>query len=57
MSTTKSTSDTPVFQIKVTLESSKPPNWRRLLVRSDISLAGLHRIIQGAFGWWDYHLH
>ena len=57
MSTTKSTSGTPVFQIKVTLEGSKPPIWRRLLIRSDITLGDLHRIIQAAFGWWDSHLH
>ena len=57
MSTTKDTSNTPVFQIKVTLEGSKPPIWRRLLVRSDITLGDLHRIVQAAFGWWDYHLH
>jgi hypothetical protein len=57
MSTTKSTTDTPVFQIKVTLEGNKPPIWRRLLVHSDITLSDLHHIIQAAFGWWDYHLH
>jgi hypothetical protein len=57
MATTKGTTDTPIYQIKVTLEESKPPIWRRLLVPSDITLADLHRIIQAAFGWWDYHLH
>lgn len=57
MSTTKNTSGTPVFQIKVTLEGSRPPIWRRLLVRSDITLGHLHRAIQVAFGWEDYHLH
>jgi len=57
MSATKSTSDTSVFQIKVALEGSKPPIWRRLLVRSDITLGDLHRIIQAAFGWWNSHLH
>lgn len=31
--------------------------WRRLLVRSDLTLFGLHRTIQIAFGWEDYHLH
>ena len=48
---------TPIYQIKVTLENIKPPIWRRLLVRSDITLADLHRIIQAAMGWWNYHLH
>jgi hypothetical protein len=49
--------EVPIYQIKVTLEGSKPPVWRRLLVRSDITLAGLHDVIQAAFGWLDYHLH
>ena len=53
----KSATDAPIYQIKVTLEDSKPPIWRRLLVRSDVTLAELHGIIQAAFGWWDYHLH
>jgi hypothetical protein len=57
MTSSKIPSDTPVYQIKVTLKGSKPPIWRRLLVRSDITLGDLHPIIQAAFGWWDYHLH
>ncbi|MFL7809361.1 MAG: plasmid pRiA4b ORF-3 family protein [Anaerolineae bacterium] len=56
-STSKSTSGAPIYRIKITLEGSKPPIWRRLLVRSDVTLADLHRIIQTAFGWEDYHLH
>jgi hypothetical protein len=47
----------PIYQIKITLVGSKPPIWRRLLVRSDISLGKLHHIIQAAMGWWDEHLH
>lgn len=46
-----------IYQLKVTLKHSKPPIWRRLLVPSDITLARLHKIIQVAMGWWDYHLH
>lgn len=57
MTSPKSTLDEHIYQIKVTLEGSKPPIWRRLLVCSDVSLADLHYIIQAAFGWWDYHLH
>ena len=57
MTPTKRATDTPIFQIKVTLEGSKPPIWRRLLVRSDITLGDLHHIIQAAFGWEGYHLH
>lgn len=31
--------------------------WRRFLVRSDLSLYGLNRVIQVLMGWEDYHLH
>jgi hypothetical protein len=57
MATTESATDTAVYQIKVALERSKPPIWRRLLVPGDFTLGDLHNIIQTSFGWWDYHLH
>ena len=57
MTPTRSKIDVPIYQIKVTLEGSKPPIWRRILLRSDVTLAELHRLIQAAMGWWDYHLH
>jgi hypothetical protein len=31
--------------------------WRRLLMPRGLTLYGLHRTIQIAFGWEDYHLH
>lgn len=31
--------------------------WRRLLVPGSVRLDKLHRIIQAAIGWEDYHLH
>jgi hypothetical protein len=46
-----------VYQLKVTLRDSKPPIWRRLLVDSDITLPRLHRALQIAMGWQDYHIH
>jgi len=46
-----------IYQIKATLNGSKPPIWRRLQVPGDITLNKLHRIIQVAMGWSDYHLH
>jgi hypothetical protein len=47
----------PIYQIKVGLRQAKPPIWRRLEVRADLSLAELHHVIQAAFGWDDSHMH
>lgn len=49
--------DIPVYQLKVTLKGSKPPIWRRIQVRGDISLGRLHDILQIVMGWTDTHLH
>jgi hypothetical protein len=46
-----------IYQIKITLRDSHPLIWRRIHVKSDISLAKLHRIIQRFMGWEDAHLH
>jgi hypothetical protein len=34
-----------------------PPIWRRLLVGSDITLSGLHDLLQLAMGWTNSHMH
>lgn len=46
-----------VHQLKVTLEGIRPPIWRRIQVREDISLFKLHKILQEVMNWYDYHLH
>jgi Plasmid pRiA4b ORF-3-like protein len=46
-----------VYQLRIRLGAISPLIWRRLLVRSDTSMAGLHQLIQLAFGWTDSHLH
>jgi len=46
-----------IYRIKVTLNGSKPPIWRRLEVSDQITLAKLHIILQVAMGWTDSHLH
>lgn len=46
-----------VRQFKVTLNGSKPPIWRRVVVAGGQPLGHLHEVIQAAFGWYGYHLH
>jgi hypothetical protein len=46
-----------IYQIKITLNDSKPPIWRRLLISSSIRLSELHTVIQIAMGWDNSHLH
>ncbi len=43
--------------MKVTLEDSKPPIWRRIQVTNDTTLYKLHKILQVVMGWSDAHLH
>jgi hypothetical protein len=38
------------------LRGISPLIWRRLLVRSDQTVANLHHVLQLAFGWSDSHL-
>jgi hypothetical protein len=46
-----------VYQLRVVIRGISPLIWRRLLLRSDATLADLHDVLQTAFGWEDYHLH
>jgi len=46
----------PIYQLKVWLQGISPMVWRRLLVRSDSTIADLHYTIQIAMGWSDVHL-
>jgi len=56
-STLKTSADTTIVSLKVTLRGAKPPIWRRLLVPSTMTLGDLHLAIQAAMGWEDCHLH
>ena len=53
----KASPPTTVYQLKVTLEGSKPTIWRRLLVPGVLTLGDLHYVLQIAIGWTDSHLH
>jgi hypothetical protein len=46
-----------VYQLRIRLCRISPLIWRRLLVRSDTSIAELHYLIQVAFDWSASHLH
>ncbi|NYT02098.1 MAG: plasmid pRiA4b ORF-3 family protein [Methanosarcinales archaeon] len=57
MAAKKEEASVPVYQLKVTIDGIEPPIWRRIQVRGDVTLFKLHKIIQEAMGWGDYHLH
>src|SRR5260370_39160905 len=46
-----------VYQLRICIREISPQIWRRLLVRSDSTIAQLHDTLQIAFGWTDEHLH
>jgi hypothetical protein len=46
-----------IYRLYVFLLEIAPPIWRRIELSSDSSLTELHRILQVAMGWEDYHLH
>ncbi len=46
-----------LYRVRVDLDNARPPIWRRLDLRSDLTLDVVHLVLQSAFGWWDYHLH
>jgi len=46
-----------VCQLKVTLQGSRPPIWRRFQVPGNVTLYKLHRVLQVVMGWTDSHLH
>lgn len=47
----------PLYQLKITLKWSKPPIWRRVVVRSDLRLNRLHDVIQVVMPWTNSHMH
>jgi len=51
------TKEAKIYQLKITLKYIRPPIWRRIQVRRDITLATLHRVLQITMGWYDSHLH
>src|ERR1044071_6757309 len=46
-----------LYQFKVALRHISPKIWRRILVWEDYTLDQLHRVLQIAVGWENYHLY
>ncbi|MEW9109691.1 MAG: plasmid pRiA4b ORF-3 family protein [Cytobacillus gottheilii] len=46
-----------IYQLKILLKQTKPPRWRRVLVKKDMTFADLHEVIQIAFNWEGLFLH
>jgi hypothetical protein len=46
-----------IYQFKATLIGITPPIWRRVQVGGGCTLAHLHRVLQSAMGWENYHLY
>ncbi len=46
-----------VYTLKIVLEGSNPPIWRRIQVRGNTKLDVFHIILQSAMGWGDKHSH
>lgn len=47
----------PTYHLKIILEGTKRPVWRRLQVPGGANLGWLHAVIQVAMGWTNSHLH
>lgn len=45
------------FILRISLADITPTIWRQIKVSDDLSLYGLHHIIQISFGWKNYHLY
>lgn len=45
------------YQLKITIEGSSPPIWRRVIVPEKISFEDLDQVIEEIFGWTHSHLY
>jgi hypothetical protein len=50
-------SEVVTYRVRIDLNRTKPPLWRRLELASDLFLDQVHEVIQVAFGWTNSHLH
>jgi hypothetical protein len=56
MLTSSASSTATVYQLRVVLRGVSPLIWRRLLVRSDSTVADVHATVRVVLGWSDEHL-
>ena len=45
------------YILKIVLENTHPPVWRRVMIPEKINFADLHEVIQILFDWEGEHLH
>ncbi len=50
-------SEVVTYRVRIDLNRTRPPLWRRLELASDLFLDQVHEVIQVAFGWTNSHLH
>lgn len=46
-----------IIRLKIELDDTDPPVWRRIEVAASTTLKQLHSAVQAAMGWHDSHLH
>ena len=57
MSVGRVTAKSKIYEIKIELREVRPAVLRRVQVPGEMTLAGLHQVVQVAMGWTDSHLH
>src|ERR1039457_4733160 len=45
-----------IATLRIEINYIEPLIWRRVAVRTSMNLMALHKVIQAAMGWLDYHL-
>jgi Plasmid pRiA4b ORF-3-like protein len=46
-----------IIRVSITLLDVDPAIWRRIEAPANVTLEGLHDVIQVVMGWADHHLH
>src|SRR5688500_17775274 len=57
MGVSRVTAKTKIFEIKIELRGVRAAVLRRVQVAGELTLAGLHEVVQVAMGWTDSHRH